>query len=151
MVPELWFAQGMKKVNSIMKRLEKNSSSLASLIKQSFKAVWNSLFYSKDLKSSKNEGLFSALTRTFQDENICVIDSGASRHMTGYHKQLKTLSKEKSSYFVELGDNKSYPVKGIGSTSIELEGGGNIHLNNTLYVPSVQKYYLCFIIRIKRR
>jgi len=139
MVSELWFTQGMKKVNSIMKRLEKKCSSLASLIKQSFKAIWNSLFSSKDLKSSKNEGLFSALTGTFQDENIWVIDSGASRHMIGYHKQLKTLSKGNSSYSVELGDNKSYPVKGIGSTSIELEGGGNIHLNNILYVPCLCK------------
>lgn len=40
---------------------------------------------------------------------------------------------------MELGDNKSYPVKCIGSTSIELEGGGNIHLNNILYVPNLCK------------
>lgn len=59
--------------------------------------------------------------------------------MIGYHKQLKTLSKGKSSYSVELGDNKSYPVKGIGSTSIELEGEGNIHLNSILYDPGLCK------------
>lgn len=36
-------------------------------------------------------------------------------------------------------DNKSYPVKGIGSTSLELEGGGNIHLNNIQYVLGLCK------------
>lgn len=59
--------------------------------------------------------------------------------MTRYHHQLKTLSKGKSSYFVELGDNKSYLVKGIGSTSIKLEGWSKIHLNNILYVPGLCK------------
>ena len=62
--------------------------------------------------------------------------------MTDHHKQLKTLSKGKSSYSVELGDNKSYLVRGIGSTSIELENGGNIHLNNILFVPSLHKNLL---------
>ena len=106
----------MKKVNSIKKRLETKCSSLASLIKKIFKAIWNSLFSSKDLKSSKNEGLFPALTGTFQDETIWVIDSGASRNMIGYHKQLKTPSNGNSSYSVELDDNKTYLVKCIGST-----------------------------------
>lgn len=27
-------------------------------------------------------------------------------------------------------------MRGIGSTSLELENGGNIHLNNILFVPS---------------
>jgi len=66
---------------------------------------------------AKDEILFSALTDTFQDERIWVINSGASIHMTNHQKQLKTLSKGNYSYFVELGDNKTYPVRGIGSTS----------------------------------
>lgn len=37
---------------------------------------------------------------------------------------------------VELGDNNSYAVKGTGKTSIELESSDNVHLSNTLYVPS---------------
>ena len=56
----------------------------------------------------------------FEDENIWAIHNGASRHMTGEHKQLKTLSRGKSSYYVELGDKKSYPVRGIGSTTFYL-------------------------------
>lgn len=33
-------------------------------------------------------------------------------------------------------------MKGIGSTSLELEIGGSIHLNNILYVPSLKKKLL---------
>ena len=43
---------------------------------------------------------------------------------------------------MELGDNKSYPVKGIGSTSIKLEDGSNIHLNKILFVPGLLKNLL---------
>jgi len=62
--------------------------------------------------------------------------------MTGEHKQLKTLSRGKSSYYVELGDEKSYPIRGIGSSSLELENGGNIHLNNILFIQDLQKNLL---------
>ena len=71
-----------------------------------------------------------------------MIDSGASRHMTSHSHQLKTLSKGKSKYSVELGDNKSYPVKGTGSSSIRLEDGSNIHFNNILFVPGLHKNLL---------
>ena len=43
---------------------------------------------------------------------------------------------------MELGDNKSYLVNGIGSTSITLEDGSNIHLNNILFVPGLHKNLL---------
>jgi len=52
------------------------------------------------------------------------------------------LSKGKSSYSIEPGDNKSYPMRGIGSTSLELEYGGNIHLNNILFVQGLHKSLL---------
>ena len=72
---------------------------------------------------TKDKGLFSTLTITFEDENIWVIDSGASRRVTSEHKQIKTLSKGKSSYSVELSDKKRYPMREIRSTSLELENG----------------------------
>ena len=33
-------------------------------------------------------------------------------------------------------------MKGIGSTSLELDYGGSIHLNNILYVPGLKKKLL---------
>lgn len=145
MVSELRLAKVIMKISTTMKKFLKKCSKVASQLKKGTKEVTDPLFFSKKKvtkTSTKDEGLFSALIGTFKDQNIWVIDSGASRHITGQHKQLKTLSKGKSSYSVELGDNKSYPVRGIGSTSIELENGGNIHLNNILFVPSFQKKLL---------
>jgi len=110
---------------------------------QNPKEVWNLLATpKKKMIRTKDEGLFSALIGTFQDESIWVIDSGALRHMIGHHKQLKTLPIGKYSYSTELSDNKSYLVRGIGSTSIELERGGNIHLINILFVPGFHKNLL---------
>lgn len=86
--------------------------------------------------------LFSTLTSTLEDDNIWVIDSGASRHMIGEYGQLQTISKGISSHSVELGDKKSYSVKGIGSTLLELETRGRIHLNNILFVPSLKTNWL---------
>jgi hypothetical protein len=40
---------------------------------------------------------------------------------------------------VELGDNNSYAVKGLGKASIKMESGNNVHLNNVLYVPGLKK------------
>eukprot|EP00253_Pinus_taeda_P014589 PITA_14589 len=86
--------------------------------------------------------MFSASTGTFKDKNVWVIDSGSSSHMMGECSQLQTLFKGISSHSIELGDNKCYPVKAIGSTSLELQSGGNIHLNNILYVAGLKKKLL---------
>ena len=60
----------------------------------------------------------------------------------GESKQLQTLSKEPSSHVVELGDNKSYVVRGMGSTSLKMENGAKFHLNTILYVPGLKKNLL---------
>lgn len=143
MVSELWLAKGIMNISTTLKKFLKKCTKVASQPKKGIKEVWDLLFSSKKKvtnTSTNDEGLFSTLPSTIQDENIWVIDSGASRHVTGQHKQLKTLSKGKSSYSIELG--KSYPVRGIGSTSLELENGGNIHLNNILFVPGLHKNLL---------
>jgi hypothetical protein len=45
------------------------------------------------------------------------LDSGVSRHVTGSHKSLTSLTKENTRLQVELGDNGKYAVKGVGTTS----------------------------------
>jgi hypothetical protein len=81
---------------------------------------------------------YSSLTRSLKD-NMWIIDSGASRHMTGDQVRLSNLNEKKTSHKVELGDKNTYPVKGIGQTSIKLESGNNVHLSNVLYVPGLEK------------
>ena len=134
------------KITTSLKKSLKQFSMMATHLMQGIKAFWDPLLFIKNhitkTCNTKDKGLFSTLTGTFEDENIWVIDNGASKHMTGSHKQLKTLSRGKSSYSVELGDKKSYHVRGIGSTSLELENGGIIHPNNILSIPCLQKNLL---------
>ena len=94
----------------------------------------------------KSQGFLAALTSSLSDDSAWIIDSGASRHMTRESKQIQALSKDPSSHAVELGDNKSYAVRGLGSTSLKLENGSKLHLNNILYVPGLKK--ICFLFLV---
>ena len=66
-----------------------------------------------------------------------IIDSGASRNMTGDQIRLSNMNENMTSYKVELGDKNTYPVEGIGQASVKLKIGNNVHLSNVLYVPSL--------------
>jgi hypothetical protein len=81
---------------------------------------------------------YSALTGTIEDD-MWIIDSGASRHMTVDQVRLSNLIEKKKSYKVELGDKSTYPVEGFGQASIKLKIGNNVHLSNVLYVPGLEK------------
>jgi hypothetical protein len=81
---------------------------------------------------------YSALTGTIEDD-MWIIDSGASRHMTGDQARLSNLNEKKTSYKVELGDKSTYPVEGFGQASVKLKTGNNVHLSNVLYVPGLEK------------
>jgi hypothetical protein len=52
---------------------------------------------------------YSTLTGTLEDD-MWIIDSGASRHMTGDQVRLSSLNEKKTSYKVELGDKNTYTV-----------------------------------------
>jgi hypothetical protein len=40
---------------------------------------------------------------------------------------------------VELGDNAKYVVKGVGTTSFQLQYGNSLHMNYVLFVPGLRK------------
>jgi hypothetical protein len=80
---------------------------------------------------------YSALTGTIEDD-MWIIYSGASRHMTGDQARLSNLNEKKTSYKVELGDKSTYPVEGFGQASVKLESGNHVHLSNVLYVPGLE-------------
>jgi hypothetical protein len=42
------------------------------------------------------------------------VDSGASKHMTGYKESLSHLIQKESPHKVKLGDDYQYPIKGMG-------------------------------------
>ena len=80
--------------------------------------------------------LVSALSGTITDaEQIWLIDSGASRHMTRYKDSISNVQKKRFHTKVELGDNGTYAIEGIGSTSLKLESGWSLHLEEIMYVP----------------
>jgi hypothetical protein len=81
---------------------------------------------------------YSTLTITLEDD-MWIIDSGDSRHMTGDQVKLSNLNENMTSYKVELGDKNTYPIEGIGQASIKLKTCNNVHLSNALYVPSLEK------------
>jgi CRISPR/Cas system CSM-associated protein Csm5 (group 7 of RAMP superfamily) len=81
---------------------------------------------------------YSTLTRTIEDD-MWIIDSKASRHMTGDQARLSNLNERKTSYKVELGDKTTYPVEGFGQASIKMKIDNYVHLSNVLYVPGLEK------------
>lgn len=82
----------------------------------------------------------STLSSTIANSSeIWLIDSGASRHMTGYKNPLSNLTEKDSSLQVELGDNSKYAVKGIGSTSFQLESGDSLYISDVIFVPGLKK------------
>ena len=75
-------------------------------------------------------------------EDTWKIDSGASKHMSGYKGALSNLKEKQFSCMVELGDNSTYPILGVGSTSFQLNSGDMIHMDDILYVPRLKKNLL---------
>jgi hypothetical protein len=81
---------------------------------------------------------YSTLTGAIEDD-MWIINSGASRHMMVNQARLSNLNEKKTSYKVELGDKRTYPVEGFGQASIKLKSGNHVHLSNVLYVPGLEK------------
>jgi hypothetical protein len=84
---------------------------------------------------------YSTITGSFEHD-MWLIDSGASRHMAGDSENISSIKEKKISHKVELGDNNSYAVKGLGKASIKMESGNNVHLSNVLYVLGLKKNLL---------
>jgi hypothetical protein len=90
------------------------------------------------MNEKMNHLRYSMLTGTLEDD-MWIIDSGASRNMTRDQTIIYNLNEKKTSYKVELGDKNTYPVEGIGQASVKLRKGNNAHLINVLYVPGLEK------------
>jgi hypothetical protein len=90
---------------------------------------------------------YSSLTRTLEDD-MWIIDSGASKNMTRGQVRLSSLNEKKTSYKLELGDKNTYLVKGIGQASIKLKSGNNVHLSNVLYVLVLENNLLSIVTNL---
>jgi hypothetical protein len=84
---------------------------------------------------------YSALTGTIEDD-MWIIDSGASRNMMGDQDGLSNLNEKNTLYKVELGVKSTYLVEGFGQASIKLKTCNNVHLRNVLHVPSLENNHV---------
>ena len=87
--------------------------------------------------------LISTLTGTVSHgSNDWLIDSGASKHMTGFKESFVKLSEHESPHKVKLGDDYQYPIKGSGESSYKLDSGKSLKMKNVLFVPGLKKNLL---------
>jgi hypothetical protein len=69
------------------------------------------------------------------NDDTWLIDSGASRHMTGFRDHLTNLVEKETNLHVVLGDDARYNVKGVGTSTFQLDSDMHLQLSEVLYVP----------------
>jgi hypothetical protein len=73
------------------------------------------------------------------DNDIWLIDSGASRYMTEYKDDLTDLVEKESSLHVVLGDNDKNNVKWVRTSTFQLDSDIPLQLSEVLYVPRMKR------------
>ena len=82
--------------------------------------VSKSKFLMKNVEEATKLLFISTLSCTIPTtSDTSLIDSGASRHITGYKENLLDLIKKESHLRVVLGDDARYTMKGLGNTSLQ--------------------------------
>ena len=46
---------------------------------------------------------------------------------------------------MELGDDSTYKIEGVGSTSLQLDSGTVLHIDDVLYIPGLKKNLLSVV------
>jgi hypothetical protein len=97
----------------------------------------------EDDSSDDDYVLISTLTGTITPRNdTWLVDSGASKHMTGYKGSMSNLIHKYSPHNVNLGDDYHYPIKGVGEASYKLYFRKAMRMMDVLYVPGLKKNLL---------
>jgi hypothetical protein len=73
------------------------------------------------------------------DNDIWLIDNGASRNMTRYRDHMKDLVEKETSIHVVLRDNARYNVKGVGTSTFQLYFDIPLQLSEVLYVLGMKR------------
>jgi hypothetical protein len=91
----------------------------------------------------KDHVLISSLSGSVTPgEDTWLIDSGASKHMTGQRNILSCISEKKFSQKVTLGDDYQYPIKGVGESNHKLNSRNSLKMKDVLYVLGLKKNLL---------
>ena len=93
--------------------------------------------------SSEEHSLISTLIGLVSLGNdTWLIDSGASKHMTGFKESLSRHEQKESPHKVMLEYDSQYPIKGLGEPSYKLDSGNPMKMKDVLYVPGLKKNLL---------
>lgn len=102
---------------------------------------------SSDQETRKEYYLVLALSGSITTSaETWLVDSGASKHMTGYRSALADLKEKKFSMQVELGDDAAFYIKGVGSASFQLDSGTVLHVEEVLFVFGLKKNLLSVLV-----
>jgi hypothetical protein len=98
---------------------------------------------SNEKENRKEYYLVSTLSSSvFTSPKTWLVDSGASKDMTGYKDILSDLETESFAEHVDIGDDKCDNIEGVASISFRLEFGAKLHIDEILYVPGLKKNLL---------
>ena len=68
-----------------------------------------------------------------------LVDSGVSRHFSGYKEFLSNLVERESNLKIILGDNSTHLIRGFGSVKFHLDSGELVLPHDVMYVPGLKK------------
>jgi transposase InsO family protein len=71
--------------------------------------------------------------------NAWLIDGGASRHMTSFRDHLTNFVEKETHLHVVLGDDARYNVKGVRTSTFQLDSDMQIQLREVLYVLGMKR------------
>jgi hypothetical protein len=107
------------------------------------KSKRNQRIPSNEKENRKEYYLVSALSSSvFTRLKTWLVDSGASKHITGYKEILSDFETKYFAEHDELGNDKCYKIEGVGSISFRLESGARLHVDEVLYVLGLKKNLL---------
>jgi hypothetical protein len=70
--------------------------------------------------------------------------------MTGYREHLTDLVEKESRLHVVLGDNARYTMKGVGTSTFQLDSDIPLQLSEVLYVPGMKRN-LVFVYALENK
>ena len=71
----------------------------------------------------------------FQNANTWIIDSGATRHMTGVWGSFLSITEKGPRYYVESKIDGPWGIKGVGTVQFRLKFGETLEVDGVLFVP----------------
>ena len=98
---------------------------------------------SDDSSSDEEYVLISALTGTVtHGSKDWIIESGASKQMTGFKESFENLSEHNSPHKVKLGNDYQYPIRGSGESSYKIDSRKSMKMKDVLFVLGLKKNIL---------